>query len=349
MPNTLPVQIIEDSTYIPAPAVPVYAESARLYSFRYTLHRDALGACFAQDRDSVDGFGIRGPHPGLARNPETGEMPFVEDDGTKRWRGWRHSTASHHHTVAEELLPIVCDAADALPASQLPSMDNIWEAVADDHLASQLTITLPRALAIITGNGIVPVRAISLFNRDDGPRVVAHGEGVLHVDSPKSAASDQVDPEYFLYSKHQHMLWDMYVGGAIQANPTLVAIAAFEQPRNEVEQTILCLLVAYMRLCQAPHLQEQAVPAVTQQHSQNVPRGDVRVLNIHPEKSWARTADGTAEKVERTSRWYVRGHWRNQWHPSTGTHEPQWIWAHIKGNPDAPLKPRAQTVFRLNR
>lgn len=37
-------------------------------------------------------------------------------------------------------------------------------------------------------------------------------------------------------------------------------------------------------------------------------------------------------------RWIVRGHWRNQWLPSRGTHRPTWINAHIKGPEDLPIK-----------
>jgi hypothetical protein len=36
-------------------------------------------------------------------------------------------------------------------------------------------------------------------------------------------------------------------------------------------------------------------------------------------------------------RWYVRGHWRNQWYPSRDEHRPIWIPSYIKGPDGAPL------------
>lgn len=37
-------------------------------------------------------------------------------------------------------------------------------------------------------------------------------------------------------------------------------------------------------------------------------------------------------------RWTVRGHWRNQWHPSRDEHRPVWINPHVKGPQNAPLR-----------
>ena len=44
--------------------------------------------------------------------------------------------------------------------------------------------------------------------------------------------------------------------------------------------------------------------------------------------------------IERTHQWTVRGHWRNQWRPSTKDHTRLWIEEHRAGPEDAPLMNR---------
>lgn len=47
--------------------------------------------------------------------------------------------------------------------------------------------------------------------------------------------------------------------------------------------------------------------------------------------------------------WIVRGHWRNQWYPSLGTHQPKWITPYVKGPDDKPLKTPRANVFAVIR
>ena len=47
--------------------------------------------------------------------------------------------------------------------------------------------------------------------------------------------------------------------------------------------------------------------------------------------------DGTSGFVDWSHRWMVDGHWRNQYHPSTGEHVPTWIAPYLKGPEDKPL------------
>ena len=44
--------------------------------------------------------------------------------------------------------------------------------------------------------------------------------------------------------------------------------------------------------------------------------------------------------MPRSSRWSVRGHWRNQWYPSEKNHHRVWITEHHAGRDDAPVKGR---------
>ena len=49
-------------------------------------------------------------------------------------------------------------------------------------------------------------------------------------------------------------------------------------------------------------------------------------------------------------RWLVRGHWRNQFYPSSKSHRPRFIPAYVKGPDDKPLKqPAKVSLFAVVR
>ena len=56
----------------------------------------------------------------------------------------------------------------------------------------------------------------------------------------------------------------------------------------------------------------------------------------------------TARAQDWSCQWIVRGHWRNQWHPSLGEHRQRYIAPYIKGPDDKPLRlgDRAVEFFR---
>lgn len=59
----------------------------------------------------------------------------------------------------------------------------------------------------------------------------------------------------------------------------------------------------------------------------------VRVITLRRPAS---SGSGESDR-EYHHQWIVRGHWRQQWYPSRGTHRPVWIAPHIKGPEGAPL------------
>ena len=59
--------------------------------------------------------------------------------------------------------------------------------------------------------------------------------------------------------------------------------------------------------------------------------------------------DHEPEKIERTHRWVVRGHWRRQWYPSLKRHDWKYIYEHIKGPEDKPLIVTERRVFNFRR
>lgn len=75
---------------------------------------------------------------------------------------------------------------------------------------------------------------------------------------------------------------------------------------------------------------------------------DVKVIQLRRAESAART-DTPGEPVEWSCRWVVSGHWRNQYHPSDGKHELQYILPYVKGPEDKPLRIPSHTVYAVNR
>jgi hypothetical protein len=59
-------------------------------------------------------------------------------------------------------------------------------------------------------------------------------------------------------------------------------------------------------------------------------------------------SESVSTPVDWSHRWMVDGHWRNQFYPSTGDHQPTWIAPFIKGPGDKPLvlKDRVYTFVR---
>ena len=53
--------------------------------------------------------------------------------------------------------------------------------------------------------------------------------------------------------------------------------------------------------------------------------------------------------IEWNCQWLVRGHWRQQYYPSTGERRPLWIEPYVKGPDDKPFKAPVETVFAVNR
>jgi hypothetical protein len=66
-----------------------------------------------------------------------------------------------------------------------------------------------------------------------------------------------------------------------------------------------------------------------------------------------RRAEGShaepGEPREWSCRWIVRGHWRQQYYPSSGEYRPIFILPHIKGPDDKPLRAPAERVFAVVR
>lgn len=74
----------------------------------------------------------------------------------------------------------------------------------------------------------------------------------------------------------------------------------------------------------------------------------VNVIALRAYES-SRSPASERREVEWSHRWIVSGHWRKQYHPSTGENVPTWINPHIKGPEDKPLKVDGPRVFGVIR
>ena len=58
---------------------------------------------------------------------------------------------------------------------------------------------------------------------------------------------------------------------------------------------------------------------------------------------------GPTGSIDWSCSWLVRGHWRKQYCPSTGTHKPIYVNPYVKGPEDMPLRTPAATIFDVRR
>jgi hypothetical protein len=73
----------------------------------------------------------------------------------------------------------------------------------------------------------------------------------------------------------------------------------------------------------------------------------IHVVRLRRSSQGGAPSDGTP--MEWSCRWIVRGHWRQQFYPSTGEYRPIFILPHVKGPDDKPLKAPAERVFAVVR
>lgn len=79
------------------------------------------------------------------------------------------------------------------------------------------------------------------------------------------------------------------------------------------------------------------------------PPSDVRVIQLRRAEASSETSRDAAIETEWSCRWIVGGHWRNQYHPSSGKHELKYILPYVKGPSDKPLKVPTHTVYAVTR
>jgi hypothetical protein len=77
------------------------------------------------------------------------------------------------------------------------------------------------------------------------------------------------------------------------------------------------------------------------------PETEVNVISLR--KVVHKRSGDEGEMVDWSCRWYVTGHWRNQWYGSTKNYHPIFVNTYIKGPDDKPLKDPGQKLFAVVR
>lgn len=75
----------------------------------------------------------------------------------------------------------------------------------------------------------------------------------------------------------------------------------------------------------------------------------VNVVELRRREHHYTEREGQPNPREWSCQWLVRGHWRQQWYPSLGTHQPRWIEPYAKGPNDKPLKSPSAQIFAVVR
>lgn len=75
---------------------------------------------------------------------------------------------------------------------------------------------------------------------------------------------------------------------------------------------------------------------------------EIKVIQLRPRRMVG-VGGESADPVEWSCQWVVRGHWRQQYYAATKSHRPKWILPYVKGPEDKPLRSPKGEVFVVNR
>jgi hypothetical protein len=107
----------------------------------------------------------------------------------------------------------------------------------------------------------------------------------------------------------------------------------------EAEVSVLAGLLEFLR---SPYVGAESVKASRAERRRLSSAQILEPPNIHVvvlRRAGSQEEEDSAESssAEWSCRWFVRGHWRNQFHPSDESHRPVWIAPYVKGPNDRPL------------
>lgn len=158
-------------------------------------------------------------------------------------------------------------------------------------------------------------------------------------------------PEYFLgMPEFQMTHWQPLGFGDDWARDSGVRMGDVDLPAGAPDEASARTMIEWSAFMKSFFLLVKQKIAVLEHHSLDRGRarrlsrsalmpegGDVQVVTLRKERPTSddEIADGTP--IEWSHRWIVSGHWRNQYYPSKGLHEPVWIEAYEKGPENKPL------------
>ena len=162
-----------------------------------------------------------------------------------------------------------------------------------------------------------------------------------------------------LPSMQPHTMWHWEYGHSVKDALNLLATYAdyahytkYREDKRARQEVKVSVVGACLALLQQEVLcyERQTADRHTRRRLAHSGWSDPPLVNVVRLRRRA-TGQGTSEvsDVEWTCQWLVRGHWRQQWHPSVKHHEVRWISPHVKGPPDKPLKQTSVPLFAVVR
>ncbi len=124
-----------------------------------------------------------------------------------------------------------------------------------------------------------------------------------------------------------------------------------DDPKTSLSMDSLRFFVSFLCFIRQKCVKEvqESVPRSTRRRLPEdwKPEPTVRVILL---RRYVEESEGQGHsEVDWQCRWWVQGHWRDQWHPSIKAHMPVYIETYIKGPEGKPLKAPDRAVFNVVR
>jgi hypothetical protein len=118
-------------------------------------------------------------------------------------------------------------------------------------------------------------------------------------------------------------------------------------PTQARGMSVVLAMLAFLR-SEAAAVTQQGLPRGFRRSGEVAPEDLEKTIGVVTLRRQAREAVAAyeAESSHFKHRWWVSGHFRAQWHPSTESHEVVWIAPYLKGPQDAPLLEKVYAVVR---
>ena len=149
----------------------------------------------------------------------------------------------------------------------------------------------------------------------------------LHLTNPFQNEKYLLGEQFFRIRGYNYKVGDPVKSAVLQA---IVAMASF------MKQPVVTLETHHLERSERRRLVREGKPQPP----------EVRVITL---RRLQHAKSSTGEAVDWSHRWWVTGHWRNQWYASEQTHRPVFIHSYVKGPDDKPLAMPTKNIYVVRR
>jgi len=188
--------------------------------------------------------------------------------------------------------------------------------------------TLAPSLAIGADHGLVAMLVHCFTKADEPEHASADGIG-------RSLIFNRRDQPLLPVIRHMGIWWVDGVRHSWQQDENYDILAALRFMQMG--------FVGVERVVLPRHLRRQA------ELGRRPPLPEIKTVTLRRAAREERAKVGESEPREWSCQWIVGAHWRKQWLPSKGTHEPRYIQPYLKGDPEKPLRQPKGPVYVVSR